>query len=323
MCTAITFQTKDHYFGRNLDFEYNYQETVTITPRNYPLPFRCLPTISKHYALIGMATVDCNYPLYYDATNEKGLSMAGLYFPDNAVYQPMRKNMDNITPSELIPWILCQCENTVQVKTLLNRTNLADIPYSDSYPQSPLHWMVSDRESSIVIEPRENGLNIFDNPVGVLTNNPPFEYHIHNLSNYLNLTSEEATNRFAPDYKIEAYSRGMGGIGLPGDLSSASRFIRATFTKLNSVCDSTEASSVSQFFHILGAVSQQRGCVKIGNDYEKTIYTSCCNIDKGIYYYTTYENHQITAVQLKKADLESDALTSFPLITNQQILWQN
>lgn len=323
MCTAITFQTKDHYFGRNLDFEYNYQETVTITPRNYPLPFRCLPTISKHYALIGMATVDCNYPLYYDATNEKGLSMAGLYFPDNAVYQPMRKNMDNITPSELIPWILCQCENTVQVKTLLNRTNLADIPYSDSYPQSPLHWMVSDRESSIVIEPRENGLNIFDNPVGVLTNNPPFEYHIHNLSNYLNLTSEEATNRFAPDYKIEAYSRGMGGIGLPGDLSSASRFIRATFTKLNSVCDSTEASSVSQFFHILGAVSQQRGCVKIGNDYEKTIYTSCCNIDKGIYYYTTYENHQITAVQLKNADLESDALTSFPLITNQQILWQN
>jgi len=270
-----------------------------------------------------MATVDCNYPLYYDATNEKGLSMAGLYFPDNAVYQPMRKNMDNITPSELIPWILCQCENTAQVKTLLNRTNLADIPYSDSYPQSPLHWMVSDRESSIVIEPRENGLNIFDNPVGVLTNNPPFDYHIHNLSNYLNLTSEEATNRFAPDYKIEAYSRGMGGIGLPGDLSSASRFIRETFTKLNSVCDSNEVSSVSQFFHILGAVAQQRGCVKIGDDYEKTIYTSCCNIDKGIYYYTTYENQQITAVQLENADLESDTLTSFPLVTKQQILWQN
>lgn len=323
MCTAITFQTKDHYFGRNLDFEYSYQETVTITPRNYPLPFRCLPTITKHYALIGMATIDCNYPLYYDATNEKGLSMAGLYFPGNAVYQPMRKGVDNIAPSELIPWILCQCENTAQVKTLLNRMNLADIPYSDSFPQSPLHWMVSDRESSIVIEPRKNGLNVFDNPVGVLTNNPPFDYHMHNLSNYLNLTSEEATNRFAPDCKIEAYSRGMGGIGLPGDLSSASRFIRAAFTKLNSVCNRTEVSSVSQFFHILGAVSQQRGCVKIGNNYEKTIYTSCCNVDKGIYYYTTYENSQITAVRLGNTNLESDTLVSFPLAANQQILWQN
>ncbi len=323
MCTAITFHGKDHYFGRNLDFEYSYQETVTITPRNYPLPFRCLPAIPKHYAFIGMATVDSNYPLYYDATNEKGLSMAGLYFPGNAVYQPMNRDMDNVAPFEFIPWVLCQCENVTQVKTLLNRINLADISYSESYPQSPLHWMVADRDSSIVIEPRENGLNVFDNPVGVLTNNPPFDYHMHNLSNYLNLTSQEATNRFAPDYKIEAYSRGMGSIGLPGDPSSASRFVRATFTKLNSVCDNTEPSSISQFFHILGAVSQQRGCVKIGRDYEKTIYWSCCNVDKGIYYYTTYENSQISAIRLESIDLESDTLTSFPLVTDQQILWQN
>ena len=323
MCTAITFHTNDHYFGRNLDFEYSYDETVTITPRNYPLPFRCLPTIPTHYALIGMATVDNNYPLYYDATNEKGLSMAGLYFPGNAVYQPKSKDVQNVAPFEFIPWVLCQCENTHQVKTLLKHINIADIPYSNDYPQSPLHWIVSDRETSIVIEPRENGLHIYDNPVGVLTNNPPFDYHIYNLSNYLNLTSEEATNRFAPDYKIEAYSRGMGGIGLPGDLSSASRFIRATFIKLNSVCDCNEVSSVSQFFHILGAVSQQRGCVKIGNDYEKTIYSSCCNVDKGIYYYRTYENLQISAVRLHNTDLETDTLKSYPLVTDQQILWHN
>ena len=323
MCTAITFHTNDHYFGRNLDLEYHYQETVTITPRNYPLPFRHLPTISKHYALIGMATVDCNYPLYYDATNEKGLSMAGLYFPGNAVYLPINRNTDNVAPFEFIPWVLSQCENIAQVKSLLKRVNLADIPYSASYPQSPLHWIISDRENSVVIEPRKNGMEIFDNPIGVLTNNPPFDYHLHNLSNYLNLTADEPTNRFAPNYKIEAYSNGMGGIGLPGDLSSASRFIRAAFTKLNSVCDSSELSSVSQFFHILGAVYQHRGCVKINDAYEKTIYTSCCNIDKGIYYYTTYENSQITAVKLENADLEADNLAIFPLVNSQQILWCN
>ena len=323
MCTAITFQTKDHYFGRNLDFECSYGESVTITPRNYPLPFRCLPTIANHYAIIGMATIDNNYPLYYDATNEKGLSMAGLYFPGNAVYQPINKTMCNVAPFEFIPWVLCQCENTAQAKILLSSINLADITYSKSYPQSPLHWIVADRHAAIVIEPRRNGLEIFDNPIGVLTNNPPFDYHMHNLSNYLNLTSEEATNRFAPGFKIEAYSRGMGAIGLPGDLSSASRFIRAAFTKLNAVCDPTEQSSVSQFFHVLGAVAQQRGCAKIGNNYERTIYTSCCNTDKGIYYYTTYDNSQITAVQLANCNLESDLLTTFPLVAKQQLFCQN
>lgn len=323
MCTAITFHTNDHYFGRNLDFEFGYQESITITPRNYPLTFRHLPTILNHYAFIGMATVDNNYPLYYDATNEKGLSMAGLYFPGNAVYQPIIEGMDNVAPFEFIPWVLCQCESIAQAKALLTKMNLADIPYSETYPQSPLHWMVSDKESSIVIEPGKDGLKIFDDPVGVLTNNPPFDYHIYNLANYMNLTSEEAINRFAPNYKIEAYSRGMGGIGLPGDLSSASRFIRAAFTKLNSVCNDNEQSSVSQFFHILGAVSQQQGCVKIGNAYEKTIYTSCCNVDEGIYYYTTYENQSISAVDMHKCNLEGETLCAYPLNKNQQIVWQN
>ncbi len=323
MCTAITLQTKDHYFGRNLDFEFSYNETVTITPRNYPLSFRQLPGIDNHYAFIGMATVDSGYPLYYDATNEKGLSMAGLYFPGNAVYLPIKEGMQNIAPFEFIPWVLCQCETAAQARALLSCMNLADIPYSEAYPQSPLHWIIADKETAIVVEPRENGLEIFDDPVGVLTNNPPFSYHIQNLSNYLNLTCDEPTNRFAPNCKIEAYSRGMGAIGLPGDLSSSSRFIRAAFTKLNSFCDHSELASVGQFFHILGTVSQTLGSVKIGNNFDKTIYTSCCNADKGIYYYTTYENTQISAVSMRKIDLDSSALVSFPLITEQQIRYQN
>ncbi len=323
MCTAITLQTKNHYFGRTLDFEYSYNETVTITPRNFPLSFPGLPTKGKHYAFIGMATIDSGYPLYYDATNEKGLSMAGLYFPGNAVYQPVKEDLQNIPPFAFIPWVLCQCETVSQAKALLSHTNLADIPFSNAYPQSPLHWIIADKRAAIVVEPRENGLEIFENPVGVLTNNPPFAYHMQNLSNYLNLTSEEPTNRFAPGCKIVAYSRGMGAMGLPGDMSSASRFVRAAFTKLNSVCESTEPASVSQFFHILGTVSQTLGSVKIGEHYDKTIYTSCCNTDKGIYYYTTYENSQISAVSLANADLESDRLTSYPLVTEPQILWQN
>ena len=90
MCTAATYRTRDHYFGRTLDYEFSYAEEVTITPRNFPFRFRHVRPLDHHYALIGMATVAEDYPLYYEATNEKGLSMAGLNFPGNAVYRPPR-----------------------------------------------------------------------------------------------------------------------------------------------------------------------------------------------------------------------------------------
>ena len=273
--------------------------------------------------MIGMATVINDYPLYYDATNEHGLSMAGLNFPGNAVYLPRKEGYDNITPFEFIPWILSQCKTVAQSRTRLERLNLTDIAFSNDLSLSPLHWIISDKRESIVVEPMTGGIKIFKNPVGVLTNNPPFDYHMHNLCNYLNLTPDEPSNRFSNKISLKPYSRGMGGFGLPGDLSSASRFVKATFTKLNSVSDGTQSQDISQFFHILGSVAQQRGCVKVGSGFERTIYTSCCNTDKVIYYYTTYDNSQITAVNLFHENLDTSHLRSFPLIKQQQIRIEN
>lgn len=323
MCTSITFHGKDHYFGRNLDFEHGFGEAVVVTPRSYPFSFRRADAARTHHAIIGMAVVDNGYPLYFDGTNEKGLSMAGLYFPGNAIYLPEKPGMDNITPFEFIPWILGSCENIAQVRKKLKLLNLVDIPYSDKYPLSPLHWLIADRDAAIVVEPMAEGIKIFDDPVGVLTNNPPFDFHMHNLTLHLNLTREEAVSRFAADYELKPFSRGMGAIGLPGDLSSTSRFVRASFVKLNSVRGDTENTSVSQFFHILGSVAQQEGCAKVGNAFEKTLYTSCCNTDKGIYYYTTCENSQITGISMGNTDLNGSELSIFPLITKQQIRMEN
>ena len=323
MCTAATYHTKDYYFGRNLDLEHGYQETVTITPRNYVFHFRRLPPMEQHYAMIGMAMVSCGYPLYYDATNEYGLSAAALNFPHSAKYMPEKSLKDNVTPFELIPWLLGSCKTTAEAEEMLRGANLVDIPFSREHPLTPLHWMVADRERAITVEPTDAGIQIYENPVGVLTNEPPFPYHMTNLQNYLHVTSDEAVNRLAPWLPLKAYSRGMGGMGLPGDLSSASRFVKATFTKLNSVSKDAESASISQLFHILGSVTQQQGCVKVGQLYEKTIYTSCCNTTKGIYYYTTYENSQITGVRLYGADLDSDRLFSYRLVTGQQIRMEN
>ena len=165
---------------------------------------------------------------------------------------------------------------------------------------------------------------VYENPVEVLTNNPPFPQQLFNLNNYMALSPRQPENRFSGALGLHCYSRGMGALGLPGDLSSMSRFVRVAYTKLNAVCRDTEAENVSQFFHILGAVEQQRGCCEVEpGAYEYTIYTSCCNATRGIYYYTTYDNHQITAVDLHRAELDGETLGTWPLVTGEQIFRQN
>ena len=324
MCTAVTYKTRDHYFGRSLDYEHSYHETVTITPRNFALHFRKVRTLTTHYAMIGTAFVVEDYPLYYDAVNEKGLAMAGLNFPDNADYKPEARGMDNVASFEFIPWVLGQCTNLAEVRILLKRLNLVDIAFSKELPPSPLHWIISDSEGSLTIESVKKGLKVYENPVGVLTNNPPFDMQMFNLNNYMSLSTEPPVDNFCKGLHLEAYSRGMGALGLPGDLSSASRFVKAVFTKMNSISGDSESESISQFFHILGSVAQQRGCVHLGDgQYEVTIYSSCCNTSKGIYYYTTYENSQITGVNMHHENLYGCGLICYPLVRGQHILMQN
>ncbi len=324
MCTAVSFKTKDHYFGRNLDLEFNYNETVTITPRNYPFSFRKIKNIKSHYAMIGIATVDSNYPLFYDATNEMGLSIAGLNFPDNADYKLCSESENNIAPFELIPYILGQCKNIADAEALLSEINIAYIPFSEKYPLSPLHWIISDKDKSLTVESVTCGLKVYNNPTGVLTNNPTFDMQMFNLNNYMAISPYVATNNFSEHLNLKSYSRGMGGLGLPGDLSSMSRFVKAVFTKMNSICSDSESESISQFFHILSSVEQQRGCVITADEKpEITLYSSCCNTDKGIYYYRTYENSQISAVDMHRENLDSDKLITYPLIKTQQIHFQN
>ena len=246
--------------------------------------------------------------------------MAGLNFPGNAVFHPVDESKDNVAPFEFIPYILTQCKSVAEAKVLLGNINIADINFRPDLKASPLHWIISDKNESITVESVKDGLKIYENPVGVLTNNPPFDWQITNLANYINLTAEEPENTFAPSADISAFAKGMGAIGLPGDLSSVSRFVRATFTKLNSVCGESEEESVTQFFHILSTVEHTRGCVHLGDGkYEITVYTSCCNTDKGIFYYTTYKNRQICAVDMNKLNLDSDNTFEFPLETKLEI----
>lgn len=323
MCTAVTYQTDNFYFGRTLDYESSYGEELVILPRKFQLHFLNMGMLENHYAILGTAHVAQGYPLFYDAVNEKGLCMAGLNFVGNAQYAKVMNGKDNLAQYEFIPWILSNCSCIVEAKELLAKINLTDTPFQ-KMPVAQLHWILADKEQAITVEAVADGIKIYPNPIGVLTNNPPFPEQMFRLNDFMNLSAKQPKNHFSNKLNLHPYSRGMGALGLPGDLSSSSRFVRAAFVKEHSVSGHSELESVSQFFHILGSVGQQNGCCEVENgQYEKTIYTVCYNASKGIYYYTTYYNHQISAIDMHREDLNGAQLIRYPMRTGEQIYFQN
>lgn len=312
MCTCITYKNGDFYFGRNLDLDCSFGEQVVVTPRNFPLDFRRAGQMNQHYAMIGMASFNSNFPLYAEAVNEKGLCMAGLNFPGNAYYQEVKEAGLELASFEVIAWILGKCASVREAREDLTDLRIVNLNFAEQMPAAPLHWMLADREECLVLEAVREGLKIYENPFGVMTNNPPFEFHKMNMNNYLNLSAESPKNRFSDQITLCPDSQGMGAIGLPGDASSASRFVRASFLRCNSVAPQGEMENVSQFFHILDGVAMVRGTViNEEGKYEMTIYSCCVNAQTGVYYYKTYDDCQIRKKNMYDTDLNGSVLCTF------------
>lgn len=310
MCTAIAYHGSGFYFGRNMDLDCSFGERVVITPRNYRFAFRKTAPMDQHLALIGMAAVADGYPLYADAVNEKGLCMAGLNFPDNAYYPDRYEpKKQNVSPFELIPWVLGQCETLDDARNLLEETHLIAVPFSGALPLTPLHWMIADASGTLVLESTREGLQIYENPTGVLTNNPPFPFHVANLAHYAGLS-----NRMPPDSVFAAlgtapFGMGLGAVGLPGDFSSASRFVKAAWLcGLVTSVDGTEC--VSQVFRILGAVAPIKGTVLTADGKEHyTTYSVCIDTARGLYRYRTHERPETRTADIHSVELNGDRLS--------------
>ena len=272
MCTAVSFNANGHFFGRNLDLDCSYGEKVVISPRNLKFKMRCGEKLQKHYAIIGKAVIFSGYPLYFDAANEKGLCMAGLNFPNNAVYYPENKDKINITPFELIPYVLGRCKTIDEAEKLLLEINLVNINFSEDLPLSPLHWLISDGKKSLTVESVKDGLKIYENKVGVLTNNPPFLKQLANLEKYNSVfVQKQPQNDGGEDFSV-----GLDSRGLAGGFSSTDRFVRAAFVKEKSPKDIGGEMAINHFFHILSSVAMPKGCVITpSGEFEYTRY-SCC-----------------------------------------------
>lgn len=319
MCTAVAYKANNLYFGRTLDFEFLYPCEVTFTPRNYPFGFCFLENPRSHYAMLGMAYVKDNYPLYFDAVNEKGLCMAGLNFVGNAVYREYKEGKENVASFEFIPYVLGKCKSVAQAKELLEYINITNAAFEGNLPPSELHWIISDKEESVVVESVAEGIRIYTDTIGVLTNNPPYEYHLRNLEK-LSFLSPWQAEADGTDKGYSDFSRGTGAVGLPGDFTSASRFVRAAFLKENSHSAETDGAGLNQLFHILCGVSVPEGaCVTEKGEYDKTLYTCGVDADKGVYCYKAYESQGVFSVDMKKEDADGCELICYPFLRNAPV----
>lgn len=305
MCTAL-YRQAEGLFGRTLDLEYTYDEQVVVTPRAF---------LGNRYALMGTATVVADYPLYYDALNEAGLAMAGLNFPHSAYYPPEKEGVDNLGTYALIPTLLGRCKTVEEAVALLGRLHLCDRSFSPAYPASTLHWMLADRTRSVVVEATTAGVQVYDNPVGVMANEPPFPKQLKHWADYAHLTHREPTPT-PPEL-----GRGSGSLGLPGDYTSPSRFVRAAFGVAGSLAGE---DAIGQFFHLMSTVEVPRGGVCLPNGRPVvTHYTCCMDLAKGVYYYRTYGCSRLCAVALRPEDAIGQRLVCHPHRKQQDIAWEN
>lgn len=329
MCTALTLTSKDgfHFFGRNMDLDYNFNQSVLFVPRNFDWRNKVSGEASKtKYALLGMGTLVEDHPLLADGMNEKGLACAGLNFLGFAHFeQNNEEEKINLGPYDLMLWILSNFSSVSEVKSALEKVNLVNKPFAPNLPVPTLHWMVYDtNDESIVIEVTADQFAVYDNKIGILTNQPTFEWHLMNLNQYAALSPSQPKNTVWHKQELEPIGNGLGLRGLPGDFYPSSRFVRTAFLKSHAAFLDTKESTMSEFFHILDNVAPMGGSVitQEGGNFI-TLYSSCMCLERGIYYYTTYNNRQINAIELFNENLDDPKIKVFEYRDTPSINFQN
>ncbi|MPQ43833.1 choloylglycine hydrolase [Clostridium tarantellae] len=329
MCTGLLLKTKDgeHLFGRNMDIEFSFNQQVGVIPRS----FTYASTVNNEkfitkYAIIGMMTLMAGHPMLADGMNEKGLACAGLNFPGYSyLSDESKEGAHNIPCHDFMLWMLGQFQSVKELKEELKNLNLMNKPFGPNIPEATLHWMVTDKTGEcIVIENTKEKLSIFDNTVGVLTNSPTFDWHLTNLRQYMGLSSEQVISTKWDREELSPLGVGVGAVGMPGDETPASRFIRAAFLRHFLMLNEIEHVDIGEFYHILNNVAMTSGAVRTPEKKsDLTQYSSCMSLEKGIYYYNTYKNNQINAINMHNEDLDGNEIKVYPYSEELQINYVN
>lgn len=314
MCTGVRFSDNDGnmYFGRNLDWTEGYGQKVVLTPRGYKYQSAFLGEMeSKNGAIIGMAIVVENTPLYFDCANEDGLAVAGLNFPGYAHYEKDAvEGKTNVAAYEFPLWVVMNFSTVDEVEEALKNTAIIAKPINEQFPVSELHFIIGDKDRSIVVEYTEKGMEIFKNDVDILTNQPGYGWHQENLRNYMNLEPKHPAEVKWGKAKMVPFGSGSMMRGLPGDYYSPSRFVRVAYLNTHYPTKDNEDENVMRLFHTLTGVAMIDGAAAMdGENYEKTIYTGGYSTASKTYYYSTYDNPAIMHVSMDDYDLDKSELT--------------
>ncbi|MBQ9730118.1 MAG: linear amide C-N hydrolase [Clostridia bacterium] len=311
MCTSVAMSATAFCFGRNLDLCQSFGERVVITPRRFSLRFKGGVCLENHFSFFGMASVKKGYPLYADGMNEHGLAGAGLNFPELAFYKKADETSAFcVSPFELLPWVLSQCKTVAEAKKLLEQTSLIDEPFDEETPLTPLHFHFADQSGSIVLESVKNGVILYDNPFNVLANNPDFPFQKTHFAAFAHLSSDPVSNQA----DTPPFSKGLGALGLPGDYSSPSRFVKAAWLNAHVEKTGSTEACAARMFEVLAAVSPPKGTVLTERGWPHyTLYSSCACAETGYYHYKTHSSPAVHTVRTQDYDLNGNQLIEIPL----------
>ncbi len=329
MCTALSLTSDkgESFFGRNMDIECSFNQKVMIVPRGYKYINKVTgELVTNKKAFIGMGTIINNHPAMADAMNEDGLACAGLNFVGYAHYeQEAVKDKNNMPPYDFMQWVVSNYETVKQVKSAIKDVEFVEVPIKEGIKVARLHWMITDRTGeSIVVEKTVDGIKVYDNKVGVMTNNPTFDWQITNLNEYINLSEHQPEDVMWSEQKLKAMGVGAGTKGMPGDFGSVSRFIRMAYIRAKKPKINDNIEAITQFFHMLDYAKMIRGGVMTKNGLEDvTLYSSCMDQENAVYYYKTYKNNRINGINMKKENLDAEEIKIFPYRDEQDIQYDN
>ncbi len=314
-CTSLLLTTADdgYVYGRTMEFGFELESKAVFVPRGYAMTAQGADgkpgkTWTSKYAVIGVNALDM--AIVVDGMNEKGLTGGILYFPGYAEYTS-GKDIDPakaMAPWEFLSWALMNFATVDEVKAAIDQVQVvgATIPKMNMVP--PFHYTLHDASGkSIVIEPTGGKLVVYDNPAGVMTNSPEFPWHLTNLRNYVKLNSENAPALKVKGATIESFGEGSGWLGIPGDPTPPSRFIRALAFSMSVTPTKDGIESVRLAEHIMNNFDIPYGSIRDDNgkpaDY--TQWTTIADITGKAYYVRTYNNSTLKAIAFSDFDLDA------------------
>ncbi|ARD94310.1 linear amide C-N hydrolase [Lactococcus lactis subsp. lactis] len=330
-CSSFTLESQDnkHFLSRTMDFQIEMAEQILFIPRNKEIGFAHSneETIETSYACLGMGVMEEGHPVLFDGINEKGLMGATLYFPGYADYsENIKKNQKGISPDMVIPTVLTQASNLEEIIDLFDKKFVI---INDTNPTlgltPPLHFIFSDSSGqSLIIEPRQGGLSIIKDSIGVMTNSPDYQWHETNLRNYLSFTPNQKESIELLGKTLKPFSQGSGTFGFPGDFTPPSRFVRTAYLKNYAEKPSNELAAITLCHHILESVSIPKGIVITehgASDF--TCYSAYMCSETLSYYFSTYGNQRIRKISLSESLKNEKEFKNFPIVNEEDILELN